>query len=264
MPQFSLISRLEELFGFIYSYFYRSNRRHAKLQRLVDLMETKGNKMVRNVETRWISMRSPAARILSEYRTLLMKMGVDMTAAPGHKPNATATDNFDQHADIELLLSLALFIPLVNAVHSLIKLSQARDVFICDFLQAVKLCQSELARMFIDGTTTYNKSDFKTYSELVSLSCADIPLQWRPIPGDSGLCHLLFAFEHKSGHTHVYARCHDKTTGNHLFVTHEEFNRIQDNIERQFGGKQCFQNFFCVACFVSTFFWFFEVVCLGC
>jgi hypothetical protein len=83
LSNYPMVSRLESLFQSMYSYFCRSNNRHTELQKLADLMETKGNKMLKNIETRWISMRSPAKRIMAEYTTLMMKMGVDMTLAPG-------------------------------------------------------------------------------------------------------------------------------------------------------------------------------------
>jgi hypothetical protein len=46
-------------------------------------METKGNKMLRIIETCWISMRSPRKRIMSEYTSLMVKMGFDMASTPG-------------------------------------------------------------------------------------------------------------------------------------------------------------------------------------
>jgi len=87
-------------------------------------METKGNRILKNVETQWISMQSPATRILEEYQTLIVKMGLDMTPTPGSKTPMGAVDNFDILADIEVLLSLSLFILLINAFHCLIKLLQ--------------------------------------------------------------------------------------------------------------------------------------------
>jgi hypothetical protein len=68
----------------MYLYFYRSNKHHTELHKLADLMKTKGNKLLRNIETRWISMRSLAKRIMSEYMSLMVKMGFDMTAIPGN------------------------------------------------------------------------------------------------------------------------------------------------------------------------------------
>ena len=116
--------------------------------------------MLRNIETCWISMKSPTKRVISEYTTLMVKMGFDMTLGLGQRSNAGARDNFDYFVDIEVLLSLACFIPLVDAVHYLIKLSQAQNIFICDFMQAIKLCQEELARKIVDGATAYSGSDF--------------------------------------------------------------------------------------------------------
>jgi len=83
---------------------------------------------------------------MTKYSALLVKIGVDMILGLGHKSHAWAIDNFNLLVDIKVLLSLALFIPLVNAVHALIKLSQARDIFVLNFLQMIKLCQNELAR----------------------------------------------------------------------------------------------------------------------
>ena len=126
-------------------------------------METKGNKMLRNMETRWISMQSLAQRIMSEFRTLLVKMAIDMSGAVGGRPSTTTATNFDYLSDIEVLLSLSCFIPMLNVVYCLIKLSHARYIFICDFLQAVKLCQSDLARMFVDDSIAFQTLEFHRY-----------------------------------------------------------------------------------------------------
>jgi hypothetical protein len=60
LSKYPMVSRLERIFQSMYLYFCKSNKCHAELQKLDDLMETKGNKMLRNIETRWISMRSLA------------------------------------------------------------------------------------------------------------------------------------------------------------------------------------------------------------
>lgn len=239
LTKYLLVSRLEGLFQSVYFYFCRSSKRHAELHKLANLMETKGARMLRNVETRWISMRSPAQRILSEYKTLLMQMGLNMTTRPGHKPVAGAADIFDLFSDIEVVLSLACFIPLLNAVYSLMKLSQARDIFICDFLQVVKLCQQELARLFIDRETTYNSHDFTQYSEIVNVEGSNIPLRWQEISGDTTLCHLVFDLNG----TTVWARSHDRIVGNYVFVTQPELYCAQESVERQFSSNVTLPSF---------------------
>ena len=210
LSQYPMVSCLEGLFLSIYSYFCRSHKQHSELQKLADLMETKAKKMLCNVETRWISMRSPAQRIVGEYKTLLVKMGVDMSPSAGHKANARAVANFDLLSDVQTLLSLACFISMLNVVHCLIKLNQARDIFICDFMQSIKVCQNELAHMFIDPETAYSTLEFSQYKMLVNVNSADIPLRWRDLDGDSGISHLVFDL----GITTVWARCKDPQTGN--------------------------------------------------
>jgi len=145
-----------------------------------------------------------------------MKMGQDKILGLGHKIHIGTIDNFDVLVDIEVLLSLALFIPLVNAMYALIKLFQAKDIFVCDFMQAIKLCQSELVRLFIDCESSYNKEDFPSYNELISLQCKHIPLQWKELPGDSSISHLLFDIQSIS--VEAYGHNHDKQIGQDIFV----------------------------------------------
>ena len=56
LSNYPLVFQLKRLFQSVYSYFCHSHKRHSELQKLVDLMETKAKKMLRNVETRWISI----------------------------------------------------------------------------------------------------------------------------------------------------------------------------------------------------------------
>ena len=68
--------------------------------------------------------------------------------------------DFDLLADVEVLLSLACFIPLLDAIYHLMKLSQERDIFICNFIQALKVYQDKLTRRFIDAPSAYFADDF--------------------------------------------------------------------------------------------------------
>jgi hypothetical protein len=42
-------------------------------------METKGNKLLFNINTQWITLLSPLKRVLEECHLLLMKMAIDLT-----------------------------------------------------------------------------------------------------------------------------------------------------------------------------------------
>jgi hypothetical protein len=73
-------SSIEKLLKKLHSYFSKSPKRHLELEKLLELMVSKGGKILNNMKTRWISMLSPMRRVLSEYRVLLVKMYGDMLA----------------------------------------------------------------------------------------------------------------------------------------------------------------------------------------
>lgn len=60
-------------------------KRHSDFIKLAKLMQTKGNKFLQNVKTRWIFMLSPTKRMMEKYKTLLVKMV--WTVLPIEKPN---------------------------------------------------------------------------------------------------------------------------------------------------------------------------------
>jgi hypothetical protein len=73
----TLIIKIEGFFKNMYGYFSHSPKRHLEFQRLAQILKTKGNKIFKNVKTRWMSMLDPLKRIIVEYRPLLGMMQVD-------------------------------------------------------------------------------------------------------------------------------------------------------------------------------------------
>lgn len=78
LSKVEMISRLENLLVALHKYFSKSPKRHLALEKLSDLLQTKGGKVLRRVKTRWISSLEPMKRVLSEYRILLIKMYADV------------------------------------------------------------------------------------------------------------------------------------------------------------------------------------------
>jgi hypothetical protein len=74
---FPLVKRIESLLQTLHAYFAHSPRQHLNFTKLVEVMETKRNKIICNVKTRWISMLSLVKRVLAKYKTLLVKMVMD-------------------------------------------------------------------------------------------------------------------------------------------------------------------------------------------
>jgi hypothetical protein len=101
-------------------------------------METKGPKLLRNVKTKWISMLSLTKWVIAKNKTLLMKMAINMYA------NSQATTKFEHLVDLDMLLSLFYILPFLEFVHNLLKFSQYNDIFLCNFVSAVEICQAQL------------------------------------------------------------------------------------------------------------------------
>jgi hypothetical protein len=73
---------------------------------------------------------------MEKYKTLLMKMALDMDA------NSQVVTNFEHLVDLDMLLYLYYILRFLGYVHSLIKFYQCNDIFVCNFLRVVKICQA--------------------------------------------------------------------------------------------------------------------------
>jgi len=82
--------------------------------------------------------------MLGEYKSLVVKMH---TNAPKSK---LAQKNLDLLCDLELLLNLPCILPMLEVVHTLIIYVQRRDVFICEFINAMKSVEAELHQLYVD------------------------------------------------------------------------------------------------------------------
>ncbi len=117
-----LVFRIENLLQCLYDYFSHRPKRHLEFTKLAKIMETKGNKIFYNIEIRWISTINLVKWVLFEYCTLLMKMVLNATIIPSSQSNLSLL------IDVETLLGLNAMMPLLEAICSLIKFAQLRDV----------------------------------------------------------------------------------------------------------------------------------------
>jgi hypothetical protein len=86
-------------------------------------MQSKGVKILENIQTRWISMLSHAVRVMNEYRVFLVKMSMDPKAPTkddqGKKPKTNkkllklAQKNLGHLTYIQILLGLSRLLPLL-------------------------------------------------------------------------------------------------------------------------------------------------------
>ncbi len=73
----TFIIKIEVFFINMHGYFSHSPKRHLEFQRLAQTLETKGNKIFKNVKTRWMSMLDALKRIMVEYCPLFVMMQAD-------------------------------------------------------------------------------------------------------------------------------------------------------------------------------------------
>jgi hypothetical protein len=68
---------LENLIQTPLTYFNKDPKKHLELSKLVKTMKTKGNKLWKNIKTKWISMLDPTKEVMVGYCTLVVKMALD-------------------------------------------------------------------------------------------------------------------------------------------------------------------------------------------
>ena len=80
--------------------------------------------------------------------------------------------------DPYVMLGMSCLLPLLEAIDQLVQFAQKTDVYICDFVAAVKVCQASLHRMYEDRATAFNCDEFWSFTNLAELSHEQIHLKW--------------------------------------------------------------------------------------
>jgi hypothetical protein len=112
--------------------------------KLAKVMQKKGLKILKNVNTRWISMIAPTKRVWYEYKPLLVKMVEDVATVDNAKAN------YELLCNVETLLGLPHVLPLLGCVQTLSNFAQSYQVFICDFIAIAKICHQNLFKLYCD------------------------------------------------------------------------------------------------------------------
>jgi hypothetical protein len=129
-----VVKYIEDLLQSLY-FFFHSPKKHLEFLKLVGLMKVKGNKILQNVKTCCINLLNPTKWFLSMYMPLVAKMVED-------SPFLMAAQlNFKLLCDVDLFISLFCLILMLETIHGLIKFAYKRDVFVCDYVAVINICQ---------------------------------------------------------------------------------------------------------------------------
>ncbi len=180
-----LVVRIENFVQCLYFYFTHSPKRHLEFIKITKLMATKGNKIFRNVKTRWISMLSPAKRVMVEYKTILVKMTLD------NPTNQQGMLNYEHLCDIHIFLGLACILPLLESMHALIKFAQSKDVFVCYLVVPIKDCQGDVYNIYCDLISKFTIDSFWVFKSLLELKHENMHMRWI-VDAKFGIPHLAF------------------------------------------------------------------------
>lgn len=69
--------------------------------------------------------------------------------------NHQAKLNYEHLCDMQILLVLTCILPLLEYVHALVKFAQMQDMFVCDLVATIKVCQANLFSMYCDQNSNF-------------------------------------------------------------------------------------------------------------
>jgi hypothetical protein len=110
-------------------------KKFANFQKLANLLQTKGNKFICNVKTRWINMLFPAKQVHPKFHPFIIKMHVESAKFD------VVGKNLSYMFDVDVILGLPCILLMFECIHALIKVAQGKDVFVCDFVESLKMAQ---------------------------------------------------------------------------------------------------------------------------
>ena len=209
---FPTVSKVEDLIRELHSYFCRSPKRFAEFKIFSEGV-TAGNKILKDVETRWISLHGPAERVLAEYQSLigvLYEQRLTVDRAP---------DLLNKLSDIENLLTLASLLPMLDLMNKLVKKAQDRTMYIHEYSDLRKMTCMALDSLYSD--LSGHSPIFSRWEIITDLNHAENFLQFN---GKNELCVFVKGFEipmHQS-----------KTTkrGRVLPVRKDDFDKIVKSV----------------------------------
>jgi hypothetical protein len=69
-------------------------------------------------------------------------------------------------------------LPLFECINSLVKFAQSRNVFICDFVGALTICQAQLFQMYVDDGKAFGAQQFVDFRQMVECRHEQTHVKW--------------------------------------------------------------------------------------
>jgi hypothetical protein len=105
-------------------------------------------------------MVSLTKHVYVEYHLLIINMHTKSSKSEVVQKNLSAL------CDVEFILGLPSIFPLLECVHVLIKVRQNKDVFVCDFVESIKVAQQKLCMLYCDLIAKYEGPNFEDFNSI--------------------------------------------------------------------------------------------------
>jgi len=166
-------------------------------------------------------MLSPTKWVYSEFHPLMVKMHAK------NQWNDVAWKNLNSLCDVEVILGLPC---ILECVHALIKVTQNKDVFVCNFVEVVKVAQQEPYRFCCDPYTKFENLVFDDFNTIGTLTNSNLPMEW-VFDLNGGNDYLAFSFV---GHENdVYYR-NDDGVGDLEPITKLALSWVVSEVKKKF------------------------------
>jgi len=157
-----LVGKIKSWLASMYKYFDHNPKHYLEIYKLAELLQCKGNKILKNIKTQRISMLSSSEAMLNEYWTLVVKMVENNVNIIIVK-----TNNHEFLCNVKTLLGLTCVFLVLKLMQELSTFEQGCDIFICDFVFVFKLHEVDLYGLYYDPKKRCPFSHFGVFIDLV-------------------------------------------------------------------------------------------------
>ncbi len=92
---------------------------------------------------------------------LIAKMVIDFGLVEPTKANLLNL------CDIDMILGLRCVLPMIKSINALMKFVPSKDVFVYDYIIAIKICQVDLYKMYGYSNTSFQITNFPNFIDSV-------------------------------------------------------------------------------------------------
>ena len=129
VSDYPLIYRVEDLIKEIYKHFCRSPKRFREFQQFAEGL-TNGRKLLKDNDTKWISLDGLAHQVFSKYPSLL---GTMESIHDNHSGQWKYGDLLEKLSNIETLLTLVPILSMLEEMRNNMKKIQKRYMYISEY-----------------------------------------------------------------------------------------------------------------------------------